>query len=1036
MEEKMRNFKRIHQRSSFLTKLVLLFAVINFAIPAPAIAGSTGLRSTPQNITGDGDVIIVEEPVLTPDYGPTCQTAWYRYTNNRGHHAYLTLNTNDPDQSYNSGRWTPDLPRAGRWRVEAFIPNHAPFHWPCTGDYIDWDTSDARYTIHYNGGSKTVSGDQAPYFDGWLNLGTHDFAAGNSGYVELSDLNDEVNISYFISFSAMRFTWVGEPNNNRVIEEVPNIHPAYGGGMCDSAWYRYTNDRGHPAYLTVNTNDPNQSTNWADWQPDLPYAGNYKVEAYIPVHDPVNWQCPSMYLDWDTSDAHYTIYHAEGQDTVRRDQAPLYSEWLDLGTYRFNAGSEGRVKLTDLNTETNWSRTVSFSALRFTLQDGDPADVKTLILVNREQLVSLYGSTEADRIMNKLGQLANHRSVQGAVIQLEDHADVATAYDAWEKHLTDFTYANDVGDAIHDLIDQQVVAHPEIRYIVIVGDDRIIPFYRVHDRTGSSRIHPESHYSRVNDHTTVGAALKSDMILTDNFYADKDRQSWRGFHAYAPDLATGRLIETPDEIVSQIDAFLTSDGSMPTNAAVVGGRTAREMRDIWRDDGLSVNESLISNRWKRDDFIEEILSRHHDMVAVDCHSNHHEFASTSSRQRVSSSDVNASKGDHTQTLFFISSCHSGLNVPPENSTEDFDLVQAFVNERAIYIGNTGYSFGARFDSIAWSDRLMVDYADFVYRRGLSVGQALAAAKRFYCSSEGRFDALDEKTVLITTLYGLPMYEFRTNSTMASTAQASQPYTLTAQSISIADEGLTRNSVSYEFPELAATTSEDGVIYTLTDEVQIDDGKPIQPRVPVDITFVKTTAHGAVFRGGSYRDITSFDPVVDLAVTEESEHTEPNFDAPGWYPVTPFTLNQIATEETLVQILGQFHPKRSVERLYEQLQFDVYYHTSSSDWTAPSVSAVSSTLGDGEVTVSVGATDDGAIHTVVLAYTDGNGRWESIDLSEENGLWSGSFPATSSTEFFIQAVDASGNVTVAANEGRYYRPHEDPSTVYLPLVIHK
>ncbi len=625
--------------------MVTLISLLSSIFPARAIAKSnnsiavapySGEPYNPNNhapyktYSSNENVVIVEQPSLSPAYGPTCETAWYRFTDNRGNYSYLTLNTNDPDQSHNSGRWTPNLPRSGHWRVEAFIPNHKPFNWPCTGDYIDWDTSDARYTVHYKGGSATISGDQAPLFDEWLNLGTYDFAAGSNGYVELSDLNGETNISYFISFSAMRFVWVGEPNNNSVVQEVPNIHPAYGGGMCDSAWYRYTNDRGHPAYLTVNTNDPAQSTNWADWRPDLPYEGDYKVEAYIPIHDPVNWECPSMYLDWDTSDAHYTIHHADGQNTVSRDQAPLYSEWLDLGTYRFEAGTNGRVELSDLNDEANWSRTVSFSAMRFTLQDGDPAEVKTLILVNQERLASLYGNSEAGRIMNKLEQLANHSEVKGDVIQVENNSTVAAAYDAWEQHLTDFAYANNVGEAIHDLVDQQVADHPEIRYIVIVGDDRVIPFYRVLDQTKT----PESNYSSVSGLTTVGSALQSDMTLTDNFYADKDRQPWHGSRPYAPDLALGRLIETPDEIINQIDAFLASNESVPTNAAVVGGITALQIRNIWQNDGLSVNGALIGKFWGRQDFIEEILNRRHSMVSVDCHGNHYAIARKPKSERV------------------------------------------------------------------------------------------------------------------------------------------------------------------------------------------------------------------------------------------------------------------------------------------------------------------------------------------------------------------------------------------------------------------
>ena len=317
---------------------------------------------------------------------------------------------------------------------------------------------------------------------------------------------------------------------------------------------------------------------------------------------------------------------------------------------------------------------------------------------------------------------------------------------------------------------------------------------------------------------------------------------------------------------------------------------------------------------------------------------------------------------------------------------------------------------------------------------LSVGQALAAAKRHYCSTEAEFDYYDEKIIQEATLYGLPMYEFHTSGTMTVAEAESEPYTLAAQSISVAVEGLTRNSVSYEFPEFAAMAADDGVIYTLADQVQIDDGAPIQPRVAVDVTFIKITAHGVVFRGGTYTDTRSFDPVVDVAVTEEITVTEPDFGAPGWYPLVPYSLNRLEDEETLVQVLGQFHPDRDTERLYSRVSFDIYYHDSSTDWTAPAVVRVWSVLQNEEASVSVEATDEAGIHTVVVAHTDGTGNWKSVELGYDGTLWTESFPATASPEFFVQVVDGAGNVAVDDNGGRCFRPGEGGHAVYLPLAV--
>ncbi len=63
--------------------------------------------------------------------------------------------------------------------------------------------------------------------------------------------------------------------------EQPTLTPAYGNGVCDSGWYRYTNARGQYAYLTLNAAEEAQSTNIATWEPDLPVSGEYKVEVFI-----------------------------------------------------------------------------------------------------------------------------------------------------------------------------------------------------------------------------------------------------------------------------------------------------------------------------------------------------------------------------------------------------------------------------------------------------------------------------------------------------------------------------------------------------------------------------------------------------------------------------------------------------------------------------------------------------------------------------------------------------------------------------------
>ncbi|MCA9981202.1 MAG: DUF1906 domain-containing protein, partial [Anaerolineales bacterium] len=158
-----------------------------------------------------------------------------------------------------------------------------------------------------------------------------------------------------------------------ILEDPTQLQYPYNNGCAGSGWERYVNDRGHYAYLTLNTNQPSQSTNWAEWRTTLPTTGQWRVYAYIPDHPIIYWSClNNKQINWDTIDARYTIHHANGSETVSRNQAPLNKQWLDLGAYNFSSSQQARIRLTDLNGQPNLSETISVSALRFVYQPAEP----------------------------------------------------------------------------------------------------------------------------------------------------------------------------------------------------------------------------------------------------------------------------------------------------------------------------------------------------------------------------------------------------------------------------------------------------------------------------------------------------------------------------------------------------------------------------------------------------------------------------------------------------------------------------------------
>jgi serine/threonine-protein kinase len=152
-----------------------------------------------------------------------------------------------------------------------------------------------------------------------------------------------------------------------IVEAV--LIPIY--GTCSgSHWYKIagTGYGGTDLYLTLNTNVPANSTNFAKWIPNLPIAGQYRVEMFAVLHKQITWQCaPNTTIGLDTSDARYTVYlNGSAQPYVSIDQKPLNDQWATIGTYSFSTGTGSYVILIDLNDEPQLTRTISINVLRFT----------------------------------------------------------------------------------------------------------------------------------------------------------------------------------------------------------------------------------------------------------------------------------------------------------------------------------------------------------------------------------------------------------------------------------------------------------------------------------------------------------------------------------------------------------------------------------------------------------------------------------------------------------------------------------------------
>ena len=98
---------------------------------------------------------------------------------------------------------------------------------------------------------------------------------------------------------------------------------------------------------------------------------------------------------------------------------------------------------------------------------------------------------------------------------------------------------------------------------------------------------------------------------------------------------------------------------------------------------------------------------------------------------------------------------------PGRRRSPLDWAQAFAQKGAVLVGGTGYQYGDT-DFLEYSERLYRDFAARASRRdrparAISIGEALAAAKRTYITGTPDIRGIHEKAVLEATLFGLPMF---------------------------------------------------------------------------------------------------------------------------------------------------------------------------------------------------------------------------------------------------------------------------------------
>lgn len=709
---------------------------------------------------------------------------------------------------------------------------------------------------------------------------------------------------------------------------------------------------------------------------------------------------------------------------------------------------------------------------------------EALFLVNPGRMAARDGVTPTQEMLDELETLAAQTDGVIVPVDADPTIDTGAAYSAWDQDPCSAQAANEVVTEINRVVDhvrEMGEGLPELRSIVLVGPDDVLPQGRIPDHTALANEGEYADDATVNldedpelEDNSVSGSIRERYLLSDDPYGDFDP----GERLWVPDVALGRLIETPAQIKQQILDFSGNAGVVDPQRAFVTGYDfisdgAADKRDALAGRvGEGATTSLINETWTAVDARDGINAPGAGFLTVNAHYDHYRMLPAAAFNNydpnlLEASETSAAPG----SVAFTVGCHAGLNLAiaaPGGEAGGAataaaeprlgDWAERMSAQRgALYAANTGYGYGDS-EVVAYSERLMADYAVNLASGDVTTGQALMFAKQTSAATIGVSDDYWNKAMMEATFYGLPMYRVGADGGVGEPAvpPVADPGAGTASTGGPqATGGIGSRSSSPLTLDLAddlhEVETERGSHWQVGgEEPLVVQHRPIEPKVTRDVTDEddpEARARAFLIEGMTTEDRSGVNPVIarptiDLSANEP----EPEASSP-FFPARPATVAPQATPDghvdRLTFIAGS--TRGDTQRLIKRASGRILRSTGE-DYTAPTIRRVDGNVVNGRFSIRVEVDGSDALGGNVLYLTneDGGGdvSWHRADLSVVgDGVLAtgGELPSGSEiSESVVQVFDTSHNLATSSNKvvGHSFSPPPegdpgDPRVVLTP-----
>jgi CSLREA domain-containing protein len=711
---------------------------------------------------------------------------------------------------------------------------------------------------------------------------------------------------------------------------------------------------------------------------------------------------------------------------------------------------------------------------------------QTIILTDMNRMAGT--ADEKATLATRLATFAARPEIAGVIVDVGVDARVAAANAQADAHPGCPYAKNLLAASIKEIVDGYRAINP-LAYIVIVGNDSVIPFFRYPD---NALIANENNYvPPVRDNTASQASLRLGFVLGQDEYGSQTAVSFKNSAIPIPDLAVGRLVETAVQATTVLDAYLaTTNGTvtLSTPPLVTG-------YDFLEDAALAVQGELEAGlnqaahtlimdstlspadptAWTADDLRSQLLGSRHDISFLAGHFSASGALAADYATRMTAEELINAPVNLQNAIIFSVGCHAGYNIVDADGvpvvTEEPDWAQAFNSKGALLIAGTGYQYGDT-DFIEYSERLYLELSRAL-RSGsgsVSVGQAWVAAKQTYLAETPQMRGIHEKALIEATIFGLP--QLSVNMPGSRLPAANDPSVVSGVTAVASNPGSTLGLATadlslapafsgqmVEMDNVQDASAVTGLYLSGADGVVTNPAEPALPLDIVNVTVPGTHLRGVGFRGGSYTDLGGILPFTGAPTTEIRGVHAP-FQADIFFPVQFWRTNYFSKladpaggVTSLTVTPAQFMSdapgaQTGTMRRYDQLQFRLFYSQNMAYFDSGSIPALSAPPTIQQVvaqpqgsnvyfSVDVMGNPAAGIQAVWVVYTAVTGpyygQWQSLDLSQKPGLstrWQGVLPLNGTDpadmRYLVQAVNGVGLVSLAANLGDLYVPGTPPT----------